>query len=208
MLAICRQSLMKYLASVSLAAGCGVADPGGSLVQIPAELFTELTDETPEPEWHSVDRTAGVPRSEDPLSPDAQALLRTLAADSAWPVREAAAQALARCLRQSPVLARLRAVCEWALADPPAERLAVARALNRSIRVPGADIALAHLARQGEPFVRRAALAAMGTQLSPEDPIVSDVAGAALADPERRVRRAARKLLIRAMRPARTASPV
>jgi hypothetical protein len=220
MLAICRQSLMKYLASVSLAASCGLADPGASLAQIPARLITELTDETLKRGWLPSDRMVllqlltkdprahvrcavaqAIPSAEEALSPDAQQLLRTLAADRAWPVREAAAQALGRCLRLAPVSARVRTMCEWALTENAAERLAVARALARTVRVPGADIALAHLAREPEPAIRQAALSAAEVQLSPDDPIFSEVAAAALVDPDRRVRRATKKMLARSTRP-------
>jgi HEAT repeat protein len=219
MLASCRQNLMRFLASVSLAGNCGVADPGASLAQIPARLVTELVDDTLESSWRPDDRKAVLsllakdPRArvrcaiaqaasnlEDPLCGEAQELLRILAADHAWPVRETAAQALARSLQRANVSTRVRTVCEWALADSAAQRLAVARALARPIQLPAADVALTHLARDPEASVRRAALVAMGSQFWLDDPVVRETAQFALGDPDRRVRRAAAKLLARANR--------
>jgi HEAT repeat protein len=219
MLAFCRQNLMKFLASVSLAGSCGAADPGASLAQLPAQLVTELVDDTLECSWQPDDRKAVLsllakdPRArvrcaiaqaasslQDPLCGEAQELLRTLAADPAWPVREAAAQALGRSLKRATVSTRVRTVCEWALAESAPQRLAIARALARPIQVPAADVALTHLARDPLASVRRAALLAMGSQSWLDDPVVSETAQAALNDSDRRVRRVAARLLARAIR--------
>jgi hypothetical protein len=219
MLAVCRQSLMKYLASLSLAAGCGLADPGPSLAQIPARLITELTEDSADADWRDGDRVAvlrllindrraqvrcavaqALSALRQPLAPDSLDLLQTLALDRAWPVREAAAQALGQGLCRTPVSERVRTACEWSLAETAHQRVAIARALTRAIRVPGVDVILAHLAHDPDPGVRTAALGALAVQLEPEDPVFTEVIHGALEDSERAVRRAAKKLMVRTLR--------
>ena len=216
MLEFFRQRMLKHLASVSLAAGCGMLDPSVALADIPAPLVTELLDDTVDSDWRDEDRGAVFdllikdPRAsvrcaiaraavsaDAPPNRNAQPLLRTLAADGAWAVREAAAEALALWLQRAPVTSRVPTMCQWALAEAEPERLAIARALARPIDVPAADIALGSLAGDSSPAVRCAAVNAIGQRWWCDASFAGEIAADALRDQDRRVRRAAKKLMRR-----------
>jgi HEAT repeat protein len=213
MLSFVRQNLWKHLAALSVAAGFGVTDVADELQQIPAELVADLAADTELETWNSDERgrvltlLAQDPRPsvrgavahavadlEGAPTWESSSLLRRLAADRSDEVQRAAASALSRALGRAPVAVRLQAVCEWALSPDATDRVAVARALTRSVPILATDTVLAHLARDPVARVRHAALQATATRLWYNSAAVADIAAFALNDQDPRVRRLARGL--------------
>jgi HEAT repeat protein len=192
MLWFVRQALLKRLLAVAVVAGCGAMGWASHLLEIPAQVIEELVSGPLDPRDEPLlrllarDPRPSVRRAVADAAPaiGATRVLRDLTSDPAPPVRETAASALARIVQGDPD--RLRIVESYAASPRPGERYAAARVLAGSKD----QAILAHLVRDPDPAVRRAALEAG----PPREAIID----AAAYDPDRRVRRLARRMLARA----------
>jgi HEAT repeat protein len=204
-----RRKLLDYLVSVTLASGLGLAAPG--LEHIPESVVEEVLADAEEADWDTEDRLKLLqilslderPRVREAVArvlaaapdPGARALglLRALATDHVAAVRQAAAAALSESFTQLPPLQRLEVACEWAVADEPNVRLAMAHALATAHAIPAADLVLTHLVYDPVHQIRMAALRAASLRFELDAPTLRAVAEPVLHDPDRRVREAARR---------------
>lgn len=124
-------------------------------------------------------------------------LLRELSRDATHVVRSAAARGLARYIDHAPSLARAAVESAWATSPAAGERAALARALGDVTPDWLTDLVLAELAADPSATVRRAALQAAHAQLASAPRAYVKLAAARSADPDRRVRESARRLLRR-----------
>lgn len=210
----------KYLAAVSIAAGCGLIRPGPRLLRLPEAVVSELVEDMGESETHR-----GWPKStragvvlllaEDPrqairarVAESAPALLpeqpheaahvvRALARDQSAEVRSAAVRGFEALLERISPVARAQLVCEWAVSESVADRQMVARALESKSPVLFADLVIDQLSNDPEARVRRAALRAANRRFDEYPAAYTAVAARLTADADRRVRRAARRVLKR-----------
>jgi hypothetical protein len=220
MIALLRRALLTRLAALSVAAGCGAAAVAAELLELPERVIGELFEAGLDADWRAEDRRrllhvlASDPRASVRCAAadtapwaaagsleEAEDLIRPLVRDPAPCVRETAAAALGRLAESVPLFDRAQFVSSWARAPHPGERQAAARALALW-PVFGADVVLAHLARDPAPRVRRRAMEAVAARFPFEPSVLEDSVAAALSDPDRRVRRLARKLFVQASRRA------
>lgn len=156
-----------------------------------------------------VAQAAGALASEDPSA--GLALLHQLARDPQRAVRSAAARALASFFEHAPGALRCAVESDWATARTAHERVTLARALAASAPDWMTDLTLLELASDPRPSVRRAALHAVRAQLCRNPDAYVSLAAARSADPDRRVRKSARRALrseqARALSPAYQPSP-
>ena len=210
------QRLLRHLVALSIAFGAGTAN-ASELAELPSEVLADLVAEV---EQSDADRAtklgvlkllsgdvradvrARVAEAAACLWPDSKdqslELVRSLAHDGSTKVRAAAANGLTRILYLASPAERVELVCNFAVAETPAERLALARALSSRVPVLVADLAIEQLANDDDPEIRAAAIRA-GLQRIDEHPqIYRRLATERAADSDRNVRRAAKRLLGRA----------
>lgn len=216
MQALLRQRVLKHLAALSVAASCGMIDPASSLLEIPADLVTDIVAETEELGWSSEDRArvlhlltsdpralvrARVAEAAPNLwlgSPAAsERLVRELAKDRSPKVRRAAGQGLAAILERASPIERVELVCQWTVSTNALERAAVARALDSLTPVLVTDLAIEQLAADSSPEVRLCAARAAARHFEENPALYSHVARELASDLNRSVRRTARQLLDR-----------
>jgi HEAT repeat protein len=143
-----------------------------------------------------VAEAAGALSSEEPEA--ALAILRQLCHDTSGEVRSAAARGLAEFIRHAPGPLRCAVESEWVTRGATDERVALARALGMSAPDWLTDLALVELAADAQASVRRAAVFAAGVHLERNPNVYMRLAVRHIADPNRRVRKAARHALRRA----------
>jgi hypothetical protein len=129
----------------------------------------------------------------------AEGVLRTLADDPEPEVRETVAAALSRLVDGAPAADRFEIVSRWSLSERVSERRAAARVLASCAPAFGDVAILAHLAGDAHREVRRNALQAVRARFAQDRPVLEATAVPALRDPDRKVRRMARRLLARAV---------
>jgi hypothetical protein len=210
------QRLFGHLVALSIALGTGTAG-ASELAELPSEVLADIVSEVEQSETDR-DTRLGVLRllSRDArgdvrarvaeaaacLWPDgkeeALELVRSLAHDGSPKVRAGAANGLSRALYLASPAERIEVVCNFAIAEAPAERLAMARALSSSVPVLVADLALQQLASDAQPEIRAAALRAALNRLEEDPATYRRLAEELVTDSDRNVRRAARRLLARA----------
>jgi hypothetical protein len=180
MQALLRQRVLKHLAALSVAASCGMIDPSSSLLEIPAELVTDIVAETEELGWSSEDRARMLHLlTSDPralvrarvaeAAPNlwlgspvaAEHLVRDLAKDRSPKVRRAAGQGLAAILERASSIERVELVCQWTVSTNAWERAAVARALDSLTPVLVTDLAIEQLASDSTAVCSPRRLAAL-----------------------------------------------
>ncbi len=140
-----------------------------------------------------VAQAAGALASEDPSG--GLALLRQLSRDARGDVRSAAARGLASFLQHAPGPLRCAVESDWATAGAPHQRVALARALGSTAPDWMTDLALLELANDDRVSVRRAALHAVRAHLRRNPEAYLPLVAARSADPDRRVRKSARRAL-------------
>lgn len=143
-----------------------------------------------------VAEAAGSLASEEPRA--GLSLLCQLSHDATGVVRSAAARGLARFIEHAPDPLRFSVEARWATSPAADERVALARALGLAAPDWLTDLALAELAADARASVRRAAIYAARAQLGRDPAAYVRLAAARSADPNRSVRKAARRLLRRA----------
>jgi len=126
---------------------------------------------------------------------DTQRLLSTLVADSAGAVRAAATCGLEELLVRASPIERVELICQWAGAEHPAEREAVARALCSKLSTVVTDLVLQQLSNDESPAVRSAAVLASRRHFEENPAAYREILEARLADSHRRVRRLSRRML-------------
>jgi HEAT repeat protein len=140
-----------------------------------------------------VAEAAGALASEDPEA--GLALLRLLSHDSESKVRAAAARGLGLFLEHASGPLRCAVESGWATAALADERVALARALGASSPGWMTDLALMQLASDARVPVRRAALHSVRAQLRRNPEAYLPLVAARSADPDRGVRKSARRAL-------------
>lgn len=211
-----RQRAFKYLAALAIAASCGALRARPRLLEIPETLVYELVEAVcaNEVEWSKEDRRRVLTLlSSDPRvairarvaqaavglasewTSGAQRLLSTLAADRAGLVRAAATCGLEELLVRASPIERVELVCQWAAAPQAAEREAVARALCSSISTVVTDLVLQQLSQDPVPAVRVAAVRASRAHFQEHPRLYRELLEERASDENRRVRRAARRML-------------
>jgi hypothetical protein len=125
-------------------------------------------------------------------------LVRALGSDREDKVRVAAANSLTRLLYLASPAERVELVCSWTIAEGAPERLSMARALSSRVPVLVADLALRQLATDGDPEIRAAAIRAALQRYEDDPRTYRHLGQEHLRDPDRAVRRAARRLLAHA----------
>jgi hypothetical protein len=208
-----RQRLLGHLVALSIAFGAGTAS-AAELDALPSEVISDLVAEV---EQSDTDRGTklGVLRL---LARDSRAdvrvrvaeaaaclwheskeealdLVRLLAHDGSPKVAAAAANGLTRMLYLASPAERIELVCNFAIADAPAERLAMARALSSRVPVLVADLALQQLSSDAEPEIRATALRSAQQRMKEDPATYRRMAEERITDSDRTVRRAARRLL-------------
>jgi hypothetical protein len=123
------------------------------------------------------------------------ALLRRLSQDAAAEVRAAAARGLADWIERAAGPQRAAVESDWATSRSADARIALALALGKATPDWLTDLALGELAGDADPRVRRAALEAAREQLATSPGAYVAVAAEHVADPDRRVRKSARRVL-------------
>ncbi|HVJ19053.1 MAG TPA: hypothetical protein VM686_26720 [Polyangiaceae bacterium] len=210
------QRLLRHLVALSIAFGAGSAS-AAELAELPSEVLSDLVSEVEQSDTDTDtklsvlkllssdvrgDVRASVAEAAGHLWPDNKedslALVRALAQDGSTKVRAAAANGLTRMLYLASPAERVEVVCTFAVADAPAERLALARALSSHVPVLVADLALEQLANDDEPEIRAAAVRAALQRIDEAPATYRRLAAERIADPDRNVRRAAKRLLGRA----------
>ncbi len=210
------QRLLRHLVALSIALGAGTAS-AAELAELPSEVLSDLVSEVEQSDTDETtklgvlkllardtrgDVRARVAEAAACLWPESREaaleLLRKLAHDSSMKVRVAAANGLTRVLYLASPSERVEVVCDFAVAEAPAERLAMARALSSRVPVLVADLALQELATDTVPEIRAAALRAAQQRLEEGPATYRRLAEERITDSDRNVRRAARRLLGRA----------
>lgn len=212
-----RRLLFRHLVALSITLGAGSASAATELEELPAEVLSDVVAEVEQSDADTATKL-GVLRllardARDSVRArvaeaasclwsggkhEALELLRSLAGDRAAKVQAAVANGLTRILYVASPAERVELVCNWTVAERDAERLAIARALSSSVPVLVADLAIRELAADTGPEIRAAAIRA-ALQRFAEDPAgYRALAEERIADPDRGVRRAARRLLGRA----------
>jgi len=202
------RKLLDYLVGATVASSLGLAAP--SLARIPEEVFEEVLSETEESDWDAAERlellrvlsvderprvrhaVAKVLALSPATTASAQDLLKTLAMDRVAAVRHAAAGALSATLGLLTPLERLELACDWAVAEQPELRLAVAQALAVPHPFPASDLVLSNLVNDRVHPVRAAALRSASTRFELDPAALRGIAELALHDSNRAVRTAAR----------------
>jgi hypothetical protein len=170
------QAVLKRLAVMALALATGSAPNAGELADVPESAVEPLLELSELDGMSSVDRgrlfrlLAAHPSAHvretiamrllerpQPLTPDVEATLGALVRDPHPAVRWTAISWLGSFVRGMDGMDQLALVSEWALAESPSQRLAVACALPRCIS-PVAEEALEILAVDEDAAVRAAAL--------------------------------------------------
>jgi hypothetical protein len=209
-----RQSLLKHLGAIALT--CGLMDPAPLLLQIPVEWVSEVVEEPGDVEWNASDRLSllrllshdartavrsrvaeSVGEHAEVLRAERVELTRALARDPSERVRSAASESLAAVLRSAPPIERVELVCSWASSDDWRDRAAIARALRHSTPVPLADVAIEVLAVDERDEVRLAAVEAAERHYDESAEQYRRIAMRRVSDPERHVRRLARRIVTR-----------
>jgi HEAT repeat protein len=204
---------LRQLAAISIAVSAGLLDPAPSLARIPEELLADAVDQVDEVVTKDDRRNLLLLLAQDPRDSvrvrvaaaagglaadfpnDAHELVRRLARDRSPAVRAAAAVGLCAVLEGVSAIQRLEMGCQWAVSEHLSERTAMANALGLRANVPLADLIMEQLAGDEEREVRTAAAQAL-VQRCYEAPVAYRALAQRLtADPERRVRRAARRVL-------------
>lgn len=201
------KTIGRYLAALAFAVTAGGADPAGAMLDVPVALVPEALDDAEldlAQRKRVVALLAADPRAQ--VRVDAavaageardEATLRRLAIDRDRAVRVAAGHGVGALLAASDPFERMRVVADWALADEPSRRAALARGLQHAgLEAVGLGPAIAHLACDRSVEVRRLALGAVAIHGRADDRHAA-VARAALGDPDRRVRRLARRVVAR-----------
>jgi hypothetical protein len=127
---------------------------------------------------------------------EAEHLIQKLCADVSPRVRRAAARSLRAVLAEAPPLWRLEIVSRWALSPRASERAAIARALRSHTAVFVSDLALEELSGDRDPHVRALAARAMAHRFHEAPKAYRRILGRLCADPDPRVARTARRLLV------------
>ena len=211
------QGLLKHLAAAAIALSAGCYDPAEDLARIPSKVLDEVVDDIEDAEWERGDRLrlltllshdrrvavrARVAQHAAGLWSDSQgeieSLLQRLAADEAHTVRDAAANSFEQVLSQAPPVDRIRLVAEWATSEVRGQRRALARALRASTPVFIGDLAIEQLIRDASPAVRAYAAQALASHFEEDPRGYRQLAIELAADPVRRIRRGARRVLDRA----------
>ncbi len=127
-------------------------------------------------------------------------ILRRLACDPIARVRAAAARSLGFFIERAPAPLRAAVESEWAAASAQGERVALGLALGEAKPSWLTDLALEELASDPSGRVRWAALRAAEAHLHLDPAAYVRLALAHIGDPDRHVRKSARRLLRRAER--------
>lgn len=210
------QSILKYLAVVALGSSTNMADPGSSLLEVPADVLGEVVDGVDEGGWQTSDRRrvlellAQDPRPAvrvrvarkagalgDAAGTDAAQLLRVLARDDSLDVRAAAVAGLGRLLERLSPLDRIGVVAEWTMSDVVEERATIAAALRAQTPVFVTELAIEQLAADSSDTVRRFAVEAAARHLEEDRRAYARVLAQLAADPAGPVRSTALRVLER-----------
>jgi hypothetical protein len=211
-----RRQLLRRLAVVLMAAGMGAVDPANALREFPEEALTAMVEESLEPHWRSHHRAqllwllardsrsqvrGRVAEAAAALWPEqareALDLLHALVRDADRQVRSLAVRGLAELLERALPIDRTQIVSDWALSENARERAAIAIVLKGRTLLYLADLALAQLATDADPGVRRLALLAARQRWREDSASYRQLALERCDDPDARVRRSARKLMWR-----------
>jgi hypothetical protein len=214
-----QQGVLKRLASIGIAASCGLVDPKAALAELPANLVIESVESADD------DRTRWAPEdlgallrlvSHDPrvqvrervaeltgslwlaVAPGtAHQVLSALSSDASARVRAAAGRGLMLVLERAAPADRIELISAWATDDDPHRRAAVAHALSVPLPMFITDLAIEQLANDTEAEVRNAAMAAAEAHFHEAPTVYAAIAQAHTDDEDARVRHAARRLLMR-----------
>ena len=140
-----------------------------------------------------VAEAAGALALEDPT--DGLALLRELSHDGVTRVRRATARGLAHFMDHASGPLRAAVESDWTTTRSATERATLARALGAAKPDWMTDLALAELATDARPGVRRAAVDAARQKLESNPSAYVQLAAERTGDPDRHVRKSARQLL-------------
>jgi hypothetical protein len=209
-----KRLLFRHLVALSIALGAGNAGAAAALEELPGEVLSDLVSDVEQSDSDKSTKLAvlnllaldsrdevraRVAEAASCLWPhgklEALELLRTLARDRAAKVRAAAANGLTRVLYLASPAERVELVCNWTVEDASAERMAIARALSSQVPVLVADLALEQLSNDADPEIRAAALRAAQQRFGEDPRTYRRLAEERTTDPDRAVRRAARRLL-------------
>jgi HEAT repeat protein len=213
-----KRRFLAHLTATSLVLATGTAGAATQQVplrELPTQVISDLIDDAEQTDPSDPHRAAVLGEiAKDPrytvraevaealslLWPDREAtlaLLRTLANDRSADVRAATSLGLARTLERARPLERIELVSELALSPHSRERLAVARALSRSVPVLVRPSVVEHLSNDPNPRTRAALTNVMAAHFR-EDPVrYQRVAERLLRDSDRGVRARAQSLLTR-----------
>lgn len=207
------QGLLKHLAAVAIAFGAGMA-PASGLLEIPTRVLDEIVEGIEALDWDRRDRHRLLSLLAHDRRPEVRArvalkvatlwseapdqteqLLRQLARDRSAAVRAASASGVEHVLESAPPLQRIALVAEWCTSTTTRDRAAIAAALRAMTPVFIGDLAIELLARDPDARVRHLALRAAAQRVHEAPRRYAHLAISAASDPERRVRRSARRLL-------------
>jgi HEAT repeat protein len=213
-----KRRAFQYVAALAIAASFGAVRVRPRLLELPESLVCDLLEAVGdrkagrkrEDRGRVLNLFAGDPRDSvrvrvaDALgalawegSSDSMRLLEALATDPSPLVRSAAAHGLENVLESAAPIDRIEIVCRWATAAEAAQREALARALCSAVPTPVTDLVLAQLAADADARVRLSAIRASERHFADHPASYSEIAESCAMDSNRRVRRAARRLLSR-----------
>ena len=205
-----RQRVLAQLAAIAIAAGTGVFEPAASLLSIPESVIIDLVEESDDDlkrrylallakdaRTRVRERVAqAVVTLAERQPADAEELIRGLCGDVSPRVRAAAGRSLASMLASAPPFERLAIVGRWTLSPRASERAAIARAMQTRTPVFVSDLALEELSSDPAPDVRAAAARAIARRIHEAPDAYARTLTRLTSDPDTRVERTARRLLV------------
>lgn len=211
-----KQTLVSYLAGVAISISAGNVEAEQiELQQLPAGVVEDAIAEVAKNDWKAHEKKAVLSIAAKDKRPtvrrsacqqlmqlrnqfewnEVAPLLEQLAADKESLVRTEVGRALSYKLKDASYFDRFWIVSDWAHADSPWKRLAIAHALAQNVDSAGINDIATHLAADPNANVRLAAVNIAASRLHKDPTHHQNLLQLLSDDPNRRVRRTARRVL-------------